>query len=72
MKALFFGMLLGLLASFNVQADFFGGDDMCIKIKSLKNEGELDVIISIFEKEKVVIVDVELAAKPYDADRCDY
>jgi hypothetical protein len=27
MKALFFGMLLGLLATFNAQADFFGGDD---------------------------------------------
>ena len=27
MKVLFFGMLFGLLATFNAQADFFGGDD---------------------------------------------
>ena len=53
-----------------VERDYFNSEDMCFKIKSLKNEGLLKRDLTV-QKDWVVIVDVEVAAKPYTCECYD-
>lgn len=55
-----------------VEWDYFENDDMCIKIKSMKNEGNLSIYPPGTIEDIIVLVDVELAAKPYVEGECDY
>jgi len=70
--------IIALFYSFlelKVEADFFEGENMCIKIKSMKNQGVFNYFPNGPETSPehiVVIVDVELAAKPYVEGECNY
>ena len=47
-----------------VENRFFPGEDMEFKIKSLKNEGTIDVEINEYTIDLIVLIDVEVSAKP--------